>query len=380
MDMTNRRVAVIGGGIGGVAAATALAQRGAQVVLHEQAPAFAEVGAGIQISVNGQRVLRALGATTGPPAMATVSPGTVFRDGRSGRAVARVGAPRGGPTWYMHRADLLDYLLDAAARAGVDMRLGQVRGPDTVEADLIVAADGTHTVWRSAVDGPVEPRFTGCVAWRALVAGPGRDADPHASLSMARGAHLVSYPLRKGALTNLVAVEERRDWSEESWSRQGDPAEFRRRFAMFGGAVGAAIAAVTQVHAWALHARPVARKWVSGNVALLGDAAHPTLPFMAQGACLALEDAWVLAAALATSRNQDDGLARYAELRRRRAASVVRLAKGNAWRFHMGWPFNWGAYATLALGAGVLARGLESVYGYDATRAVPEDAPPQTVA
>jgi len=121
------------------------------------------------------------------------------------------------------------------------------------------------------------------------------------------------------------------------------------------------------VHTWALHARPVARTWHKENVALLGDAAHPTLPFMAQGACLALEDAWVLADALAASPDVASGLAAYQDGRRTRATRVVALAAGNAWRFHMGKPLAWGAQAVLAVGAGMLARRLEWVYGYDAT-------------
>lgn len=368
MDLTGLGVAVVGGGIGGMAAATALAQRGARVVLHEQAPALEEVGAGLQVSMNGQRVLRALGAAGDtPPEGATLSPGTVFRDGRSGRAVARVAPPRDGATWYMHRADLLDCLVRAARAAGVELDLGRLVGPGTVAADLVVAADGVRSVWRSDVDGPVQPSFTGQVAWRALVPWQGEAVAP-ASVSLGHRAHVVSYPLRAGRVMNLVAVEERRDWQSESWSQTGDPDEFRARFSDFGGAVGAAIARVGTVHAWALHGRAVARRWVKDNVVLLGDAAHPTLPFMAQGACLALEDAWVLADALSTAPDLATGLARFQTLRRGRAERVVALARGNSWRFHMGWPLNWGAYATLRLGSGLLGRRLEWVYGYDATR------------
>jgi salicylate hydroxylase len=113
--------------------------------------------------------------------------------------------------------------------------------------------------------------------------------------------------------------------------------------------------------------RPAARRWVKDNVTLVGDAAHPTLPFISQGACLALEDAWVLGAALEAASDIPSGLARFEALRVERARRVVAVARNNGWRFHMGWPFNWGAYATLALGGGVLARRLEWIYGYDAT-------------
>lgn len=370
MDLTGLRVAVVGGGIGGMAAATALAQRGAHVVVHEQAPRLAEVGAGLQVSANGQRVLRALGiGAEGPPVGATVSPGTTFRDGRSGRQVAHVAAPREGPTWYMHRADLLDCLVRAAQDAGVALDLGRLLGPGTVHADMIVAADGVRSLWRSGIDGPVEPAFTGQVAWRALVPWQGEPVDA-ASVALGHRAHVVNYPLRAGRLMNIVAVEERRDWRSESWSQTGEVEEFRVRFAEFGGAVGDAIARTELVHTWALHGRSVAWNWVKDNVVLLGDAAHPTLPFMAQGACLALEDAWVLAAALEASSDLGAGLAHYQALRRSRAERVVALARGNAWRFHLGWPFNRASYAALRLGAGLLGRRLEWVYGYDATQVV----------
>ncbi len=371
MDLSTLTVAVIGGGIGGTAAATALAQRGADVTLYEQAPEFGEVGAGLQVSANGQCVLRALGAVgvAGTEA-ATVSRGTVFRDGAQGRYVTTVPSPEAGPTWYMHRADLLALLTHAAARAGVRTELGRLVTPGTLTADLIIAADGVKSVWRSGVDGPDSPRFTGQLAWRALVPWAGRGAGSEAVLSMGHRAHLVAYPLRQGSLMNLVAIEERSDWRQESWSETADPDELRRNFADFGGVMGALLADVQTVHRWALHLRPVARTWVKDNVVLLGDAAHATLPFMAQGACLALEDAWVLGAALAQAEDVQSGLQAYEDARKPRAARVVGLARGNAWRFHMGKPLAWGAQAVLALGSGQLAKRLDWVYGYDATRAL----------
>lgn len=363
-------VAVIGGGIGGMAAATALARRGARVTVYEQAGELGEVGAGLQVSANGQAVLRALGAVDGPPANATVAIGTQIRDGASGRLVTQVRPPEAGPTWYFHRADLLSLLVDSAERAGVNIVLGRYVTPDSIDAGLIVAADGFRGTWRSRIDGPDQPQFTGHVAWRALVPWDGPELVEMAQLSMGHRAHVVLYPLRGGRLANLVAVEERRGWTEEGWALQGDPDEFRERFADFRGQAGEVIAAADQVHLWALHLRPVAHRWQDGRVALLGDAAHPTLPFMAQGACLALEDAWVLAAVLDGAGDLAQGLARYQELRQTRAARVVALARGNAWRFHLPKPWAWGAQAVLRLGSGALARRLDWVYSYDATRAV----------
>jgi salicylate hydroxylase len=371
VQLAGLNIAVIGAGIGGTAAATAFAQRGATVRVFEQAPELTEVGAGLQVSANGQAVLRALGSVgTEPPAGASVSAGTVFRDGRSGRRVATVAPPKAGPTWYMHRADLLSILVKSAREAGVTFDMGRVVTPGTVNADLIIAADGVKSVWRNQVDGPDSPQFTGQVAWRAVVPWDKDSKDVSASLSMGHRAHVVSYPLRAGKAMNLVAIEERTGWAEEGWSLQGDSEEFRKRFADFGGDVGQLINKAQHVHQWALHARPVARTWARGSTVLLGDAAHPTLPFMAQGACLALEDAWVLSACLSQASDMTDALMTYERLRRPRAEKVVALAKGNAWRFHMGKPFAWGAQAVLAVGAGALARRLEWVYSYDATQVV----------
>ena len=368
MQLRDLNIAIIGGGIGGMAAGAALAGRGARVVLYEQAPELAEVGAGLQISPNGQAVLRAIGAGQAAGEMATVSSGTVLHDGVSGQAVAQVPGPQAGQTWYMHRADLLAALVEAAQTAGAQVELGGHRVPGSVEADLVIAADGVRSTWRAAVDGPDRPQFTGQVAWRALVPCAPDLLPAQAQLYMGSRAHMVIYPLRQGRLANIVAVEERHGWIEEGWNLQGDLQEFRDRFANFHGQAGEVLAQATQLHQWALHARPVATQWYKGNVALLGDAAHPTLPFLAQGACMALEDAAVLTGVLQNAPDIPSALPRYQSLRADRARRIVAIAQGNAWRFHMPRPWAWGAHLTLKLGAGALARRLEWVYDYDATK------------
>lgn len=368
MQVQGLSVAVVGGGIGGMAVATALAQRGARVTVYEQAEALSEVGAGLQISANGQAALRAIGAVSGAaPDTATVSTGTRFLDGHTGRAVGFTPPPQAGPTWYMHRADLLDLIVQAAMRAGVRIELDGHKVPGSVQADLVVAADGGRSSWRSAVDGPDRPQFTGQVAWRALVPWDGTPLPELGQLYLGTRAHVVLYPLRGGTLANLVAIEERQGWLEEGWHLEGDPEEFRRRFVDFRGQAGEAISRAGQVHMWALHLRPVASRWHEDNVALLGDAAHPTLPYLAQGACLALEDACILPQALAEAGDLQTGLARYQTLRKRRAERVVAIARGNAWRFHMAKPWAWGAHLVLRLGGGLLGRQLEWVYEYDPT-------------
>ncbi len=372
MTVSDLNVVVVGAGIGGVAAAIALAQAGATVRVLERAAKFEDVGAGLQISANGRKALVALGVVDGGahPA-ATLSTGTVFRDGAKGRHVTQIPPPAAGPTWYMHRADLLGLLVKRAQALSVAFEFEVIAAPGSIQADLIVAADGARSHWRADMDCESTPYFTGHVAWRALIPWNGQGGTASAVVSMGRAAHVVSYPLRGGSVMNVVAIEERTDWTQEGWRVAGDPTEFQDRFSQFGGVVGNMIAETHEVNIWALHARPVAQRWSRDRSVLLGDAAHPTLPFMAQGACLALEDAVVLGATLSASRDVEAALAQYQALRQDRARQVVGLADGNAWRFHLAKPLAWGAQAVLTLGAGALARRLEWVYGYDATLAVP---------
>lgn len=341
---------VVGAGIGGLAAAAALAQRGVAVTVLEQAPALRAVGAGLQISPNGLAVLRALGLEAGLRRFGAVEgQAVVLCDSDLGKTVARLDLKRLRPDQrylFVHRADLIEMLLNAAMRANVTMELGtsvvsvqpgqipQVTLADGSirRAEMVVAADGIHSVARTALNGADKAQFSGQVAWRATVPNSvGHPDEVH--VTMGPGRHLVSYPLRGGKLVNLVAVEERSDWAAEGWSHQDDPAHVRAAFAGFGGMAGQLVHAVQEVTLWGLHLHPVAARWHHDGVALLGDAAHPTLPFLAQGANMALEDAYVLADA--AKRGKGDFLARYQALRSPRAALVIRAAERNAARYHL---------------------------------------------
>jgi salicylate hydroxylase len=230
MHLAGREIAVIGAGLGGLAAALALAARGARVTVCEQAPALTETGAGIQVSPNGVAILEALGLRDAAEAVASRPEAIELRDWRAGRTVARLPlgqacvARYGRPYWHLHRADLLDLLATAAIDAGVTLRLGyridevadtsagiRLRpeaGPD-LHAEIAVAADGVRSPVRAAHLGGEPPRFTGHVAWRGLVEAarlpPG--LFPRAAcVTMGPGRHLVTYPLRGGTLLNFVAV------------------------------------------------------------------------------------------------------------------------------------------------------------------------------
>lgn len=331
------KVAVIGGGIGGLAAATALAHAGADVSLYEQAPGFREVGAGIQITPNGGRVLSALGLDGAAAAVSLAADAVEPIDAMSGRRIARFDlGGRMPPYRFFHRADLIDILAEAARHAGVTVHLGEqiaarsgvltsASGP--IEAELIVGADGLHSVVRPLLNGPDAPFFTGQVAWRAVI--DARGAERVARIWMAPGKHVVTYPLTHDRL-NIVAVQERRDWTAEGWHRPADPAVLRHAFHDLSGRLTGLLAQVDSVMEWGLFRHPIAHSWTDGRLALLGDAAHPTLPFLAQGANLALEDAWVLARMWAAGL-----LAGYAAARRPRTQRAIAAANANAANYHL---------------------------------------------
>ncbi|MBT9382376.1 FAD-dependent monooxygenase [Pseudooceanicola sp. CBS1P-1] len=353
MDLETSKITVIGAGIGGLAAARALALRGADVTVLEQAEAIREVGAGLQISPNGAAVLRGLGLD--PAAIGQRAEAVCLKD-HAGQGVLRMDLGRLGPDqgyFFCHRADLVDALAGAARSAGVKIRLLQrvdevqtgaepvirICNSSVMRPDLVIGADGLHSRLRAAILGEAKPQFTGQVAWRAVLpAAPGERIPAEARIYMGPGRHLVTYPLRGGRMRNIVAVEERRAWAPDSWSHEDRPETLRAAFAGFCPEVRGLLERVGTVHLWGLHRHPVAPQWVQGHSALLGDAAHPTLPFMAQGANLALEDAWVLAAELAAGAELGQALARYQERRRPRVQRAISAANRNAWKYHLRFP------------------------------------------
>ena len=320
-------------------------------------------------SADGRRVLNELEVEVRG---AVPAEGTLILDGRKGREVKQIPPHPKLPTLFLHRADLVDALWGAAARAGVRFRFGhetslaEMKG-EAAEGRIVVAADGVRSAARQWVDGPSQAQFTGQVAWRATV--PSDATDAMARLWMGPGMHVVSYPIRNGHLTNIVAVEERRDWTEEGWSIPGDPEEFQSRFKWFGGDLEPLLASVTEVHRWALFLHPVAQRWSRDRLCLLGDAAHPTLPFMAQGANLALEDAALLARALKDEPRVEDAFARYQHKRRDRAVRIVAEARKNAFRFHLRGPLRPLGQMVLRRAGGLVSPDLTWIYDYDATGA-----------
>ncbi len=388
-----QEVTVLGAGVAGLTTALALAQRGFAVTVLEQADAIREVGAGLQISPNAAVVLQALGLGGALQAAKGLAQAVRLCDGMTGETVLDMDLLRLRPSQsyhFLHRADLIDMLAAGARAAGVEIRLLQqietvdLSGPRprlvtaqgaALEAELLIGADGLHSKTRAALNEVARPFFTHQVAWRTVL--PERPgAAPVAEVHMGPGRHLVSYPLRGGQLRNIVAVEERRTWVEEGWSLRDDPMEMRLAFERFSPRVQGWLDQVQDVYLWGLFRHPVAETWQrilpKGAVAILGDAAHPTLPFLAQGAAMGIEDAWTLAAHLARAPVAE-ALPRWQATRAPRCTRIVAAANGNARAYHLAGPLRGVAHLGLKIGSalspGFALSRYDWLYGHDVTQA-----------
>ncbi|NCF33679.1 MAG: NAD(P)-binding protein [Proteobacteria bacterium] len=357
-----RRLIIAGGGIGGLTAALCLARRNWSVLVLEQADEFTTAGAGIQLSPNCSRVLHDLDLEQPLQAQAFLPEGSQFRRWRDGRVItestlgAEVEQRYGAPYYHMHRGDLLEVLLQAARNhANIELRNGaevmgfnqqddgavqvQVEGGQELAAGLI-GADGIHSRVRESLWGNQEPAFTGNVAWRMLVPTsklPTGMVRPMSTVWWGPGKHFVHYYVRGGDYVNCVCVVEKSGWQVESWTELGDISELRQDFAGWHPDVEELInqADTAQLYKWAVFDRPPMPKWGKGCVTLLGDACHPTLPFMAQGAAMAIEDAAVLAGCLAQDQSVVNAMQRYEDLRRQRTARIQLGSRRNARVFHL---------------------------------------------
>ncbi|MCY3811525.1 MAG: FAD-dependent monooxygenase [Gammaproteobacteria bacterium] len=385
-------VLIAGGGIGGLSAALSLAQSGFEVEVFEQAPEFGEVGAGIQLSPNATRVLHHLGLAEALEACAFLPEGTEFRSWRTGRLISNsplgesARASYGFPYYHVHRGDLLAVLVAAARTvprislhtcARVDRFEQDANGVHVTVAgvqhagDALIGGDGIHSAVRAGLFGPEAATFTGNVAWRALVPVarlPDGLIAPAATVWWGPGGHFVCYYVRRGALVNCVCVREKQGWEVESWTERGEYTELKDDFAGWNDTVQALIdnADPDALYKWALHDRPPMRQWGRGAVTLLGDACHPTLPFMAQGAAMAIEDGAVLAACLRRSSDVPAALSRYENLRKGRTAGIQRGSRRNARAFHMRGVQAWLRNRAVRRAG---ARAMASLFEYDALTA-----------
>ncbi|HYO51213.1 FAD-dependent monooxygenase [Archangium sp.] len=354
----SRRILIVGGGIGGLTAALALRRAGFEPVVFEQAHALQPVGAGIQLSPNATRALIQLGYGAGLRAIASSPQALEARSWRSGRRIfstplgERCLEAYGAPYYHVHRADLHALLSQALGPEGLRLSArctGFAEEGDGVRVefedgssewgDLLIGADGIRSITRTVAFGPEQPRFSGNVAFRAVIPArsvEGLPLERNTTAWWGPGKHFVHYFISGGSQLNCIAVVPSRTWSVESWSTEGTREELLAEFEGWHPLVQAVIRATGRVFKWALYDRDPLPRWSLGRVTLLGDAAHPMLPFQAQGAAQAIEDAMVLASCLSRHAEQPRvALEAYERIRKPRTSRIQEISRHNAQLFHL---------------------------------------------
>jgi salicylate hydroxylase len=356
------KILIAGAGIGGLAAAANLLKNGHDVQIYEQAPALTEVGAGVQMSANAVKVLRHIGMGEMLERTGVKPASYVFRLFDTGEVLQTFPLAEtheelcGAPYYQMHRADLLNGLIDSVTSFGegrihlskkiVDVDEGsdqatlQFADGTSASGDLIVGADGVKSVVREKLLGNEPADFTEEVAWRIIVPTiklPPNLFDQVMTVWVGPGRHGVIYYLRGGELLNFVGCVTNPDWTSTSWTEKSDWTELIADFEGWNESLMTVLNAADkdECYRWALYKRPVAKKWSSQRVTMLGDAVHATLPYLAQGAAMAIEDGAVLARALDQEGSLPEALSLYERNRVDRTSRIVRESSDNAVLFHL---------------------------------------------
>jgi salicylate hydroxylase len=354
--MAQLRIGICGGGVGGMAAAIALRKAGHEAEVYEQTASYQRVGADINLTPNAVRALGSLGVVQQLKETAARPTHRISRMWDTGEVTSKLEMSDvaedkyGAPQLTVHRADLLNALRLQLSQEAIKLghraeavdnleekpRVRFTNGA-THEFDVLIGADGIHSLVRKTLFGPDQPQFTGLVSYRSVVdrsklSLPNLDAftkwwGPTPDMQ------IVTFPLNRGRETFVFATTPQTDWLHESWTMPGDVEELRRTYAAFHPEARALLAACDSVTKSALYIRDPLPVWSEGRVTLLGDACHPMVPFMAQGACMAIEDAVVLGRAFdgASESNIGDALKRYENSRKERTARVQIGSRGNEW-------------------------------------------------
>ena len=390
------RVLIAGGGIGGLTAALALDHFGHDVFVFEQSGILDEVGAGIQLSPNGMQVLSQLGVSARILKDAFRPKALEMRMGRSGKLLFDIPLRKasinrwGADYLHVHRADLVRGLYETLiARQPEAVSLGsklvsyeqdnagivaRLESGETVQGDLLIGADGIHSVVRAGILGVEAPRYTGMTAWRGVAAVSDLSDIPPPTATVWTGSrrHAVTYLLRGGSVANFVGVVERKAKHVESWTEQGSREDALADFKGWHQSVTGIIEKAPVLHRWALYDRDELPRWSEGRAVLLGDACHPMLPFLAQGAVMAIEDGYVLAREISSGSEMPEALKAYEAVRKPRTSRVQAGARDNAKLFHRSNPVTQlSAYGPMWM-AGRMMRGFihsrnDWLYGHDVT-------------
>jgi len=382
-------ILIAGGGIGGLALALALAQKDRSSIVLEQRDAFATAGAGIQLGPNGVRALQRLGVADALRPLVGEPQAIHVHEGRTARTLATlplgawIAARHGAPYWAAHRGDLLATLLAAAAaepritlRPGFALasleptELGVAAinaGGESIAGCALVGADGLWSSVREAVCPARSPQFAGAAATRAIIpaARAGALRTPVVGLWLTPGVHVVHYPVRAGAEIAVVVIAGA-DWQRREWEAEADRTLLLAQMRGFHTGLTEVLARVPQWRKWALYRLPPLPRWSAGRIVLLGDAAHPMLPYLAQGGVLALEDAIVLGDCLEAHPGDEASAFRAFEVKRRaRAQRVQAMSLRQGRIYHLAPPLSWARDAALRLMSGAwLMAGFDWLYGW----------------
>ncbi len=353
-------IIIVGAGIGGLVSALCLNKKGYKVEIYEQVEALSELGAGVQLSPNATRVLNHLDLfedlepyifEPNSFQFLNYSSGKIIVERKLGEAIKK---DFNSPNYDIHRADLQKVLLDKIEAENIDihtnMKVTSVGNNKNsafieveekkIEADLIIGADGIHSKVSDSLFGKKEIIFTGNVAWRMLIPVdllPKNLILPNTTVWLGPNKHFVTYHVNGGKNLNCVCLVEQDGWLNESWSEKGDIEELKKIYKGWNKKIGALLEHVdpNTLYRWALHDRPPMEQWSKGRILVLGDAAHPMLPFLAQGAAMAIEDGAVLANCIDNFDDINEALNQFEKMRKPRTSYVQSAARRNAKVLHL---------------------------------------------
>ena len=383
--VSNCRIAIVGGGLAGLATAQALKRFNIKAEVFEAAPALGEIGAAVNTSPQAVKALRSIGLGDGIAAVGHQAPGIYTRNMLTGEFLEfndrlKLAERYGAPYYSFHRADLLNSLASGLEPTAIHLahRLTGIEERETritlnfangtsFEAEYVIGADGVRSVLRRALYGADNPTYTGQMVWRSLL--NVSDIPPEAleptgfTQWVGPGRHLLAYKIRQGKLVNIVTQQDTDEWVEESWSTRGDPDEMRASFPNSEPRLEKLLSIITDCSKWGLFTRPLTQNWGRGRIQLIGDAAHAMLPNAGQGACQAFEDAYILARWLNACSDPGEAFANFRRVRIPRVHGVQRLSFSVSRFKHM--RDATAQKQSIAAGTGSVHGSSEWVWGYD---------------